>query len=125
MHQRCTISSVAKRALLVALCRVAGPIGVGRYRTVFDLPFANLNVCLGHTSGGNGVTTASVSGREALRRVPLAPEPEHPDEMLNLDSAQTVIYWARPIDADNPRVVGIQIGAAGIATVFFAVVFSP
>ena len=71
------------------------------------------------------VNTSSGFPLEALRRVELAPEPDHPNETLELDSAQNVIYWARPIDADNPRVVGIQIGADGSATVFFAVVYPP
>ena len=62
---------------------------------------------------------------EALRRVPLTPEPDRPDETLELDSAQTVIYWTRPIEAEHPRVVGIQIDQAGTATVFFAVVLPP
>ena len=61
----------------------------------------------------------------ALRRVSLAPDPEHPDEVLELDSAQAVIYWARPIEADNPRVVGIQLGADAVPRVFFAVVLPP
>jgi hypothetical protein len=61
----------------------------------------------------------------ALRGVSLAPDPEHPDEVPDIDSARTVVYWARPVEADNPRVVGVQIGADGAARVFFAVVLPP
>jgi hypothetical protein len=61
----------------------------------------------------------------ALRRVSLTPDAEHPDEVLDLDSARTVVYWARPVEADNPRVVGVQVGADGAARAFFAVVLPP
>jgi hypothetical protein len=71
------------------------------------------------------VNTSGSFPLEALRRMPLAPEPDHPDETLELASAQTVIYWSRPIEAKNPRVVGIQIDQTGTAAVFFAVVFPP
>ncbi|MEV6489111.1 hypothetical protein AB0M20_10855 [Actinoplanes sp. NPDC051633] len=46
----------------------------------------------------------------ALRRVPLSPDPDFPDEPLAVDAARAVIYWDRPLDGDNPRVVGIQLG---------------
>lgn len=61
----------------------------------------------------------------ALRRASLVPDPEHPGEVLDLDSARTVVYWARPVEADNPRVVGVQVDPGGTARVFFAVVLPP
>ena len=71
------------------------------------------------------VNTSGEFPLDALRRVQFTQEPDYPGEMLELDSAQTVIYWPRPIEGDNPRVVGIQLDRAGAATVFFAVVSPP
>ncbi len=71
------------------------------------------------------VNTATGLPLAALRRVSLAPDPEFPDEGPDLDSARTVVYWARPIEADDPRVVGVEVGADETARVFFAVVLPP
>ena len=71
------------------------------------------------------VNTATGLPLAALRRASLVPDPEHPDDGPDLDSARTVIYWARPVEARDPRVVGVQVGADGAARVFFAVVLPP
>lgn len=71
------------------------------------------------------VNTSKGFSLDALRRVTFAPEPDHASEPLHLDTAVTVVYWARPIEADAPHVVGIQIDAAGLASIFFAVVLPP
>ncbi len=62
---------------------------------------------------------------DALRRVELVPDPEHAAETLDLESARTVIYWKRPIEADNPHVVGLQLDGTGSARVFFAIILPP
>lgn len=60
-----------------------------------------------------------------LRRVDLVPDPDHPSEALALASARAVVYWVRPIQAKDPRVVGVQVGADGKPSMFFGVVLPP
>jgi hypothetical protein len=60
-----------------------------------------------------------------LRRVDLVPDPDHPGEILALEGARAVVYWIRPIQARDPRVVGVQVGADGKPHMFFGVVLPP
>jgi hypothetical protein len=60
-----------------------------------------------------------------LRRVDLVPDPDHPDEVFTLEGARAVIYWIRPIQAKDPHVVGVQVGADGKPHTFFGVVLPP
>jgi len=62
---------------------------------------------------------------ELLRRVNLIPDPDHPTEALSLERARAVVYWIRPIEAKNPRVVGVQFDTDGKAHTFFGVVLPP
>jgi len=60
-----------------------------------------------------------------LRRVHLVPDGAHADEALSLSTADSVIYWGRPIDSENPHFVGIQIRKDGSYGLFFAVLMPP
>lgn len=60
-----------------------------------------------------------------LRRVDLVPDPDHPGEVLALEGARAVVYWIRPIQARDPRAVGVQVGADGKPHMFFGVVLPP
>ena len=60
-----------------------------------------------------------------LRRVNLVTDPEHPDDKLALATARDVIYWARPTDDEDPRVVGIQVRQDGSRAIFFGIVTPP
>jgi hypothetical protein len=60
-----------------------------------------------------------------LRRVDLVPDPDHPGEAFALEDARAVVYWIRPIQAKDPRVVGVQVGANGKPRMFFGVVQPP
>jgi hypothetical protein len=62
---------------------------------------------------------------EMLRRVNLIPDPDHPTEAFSLESAREVVYWVRPIEAKNPRIVGVQLDTDGKAHKFFGVVLPP
>lgn len=62
---------------------------------------------------------------EGLRRVNLIPDPEHPADTLNLDSAAAVVYFGRPVSAEDPKVVGVQYRRDGSAAVFFGIVLPP
>lgn len=71
------------------------------------------------------VNTSTGLPLEALRRVELVPDPDHDAELIDLDSAKVVVYWERPVEADNPHVVGLQFDDAGAARVFFAIILPP
>lgn len=60
-----------------------------------------------------------------LRRVDLVPDPDHPGEVFTLEGARAVVYWIRPIQTKDPRVVGVQVGADGKPHAFFGVVLPP
>lgn len=60
-----------------------------------------------------------------LRRVTLVPDESHAGERLDLDSAESVIYWARPVDSLDPHFVGIQFRKDGTRALFFAVLLPP
>jgi hypothetical protein len=71
------------------------------------------------------INTSTGFPLEGLRRVNLVPDPDHPTETLSLETARAVIYWARPVPGDDPRVVGVQVRADGSASVFFGIVLPP
>jgi hypothetical protein len=71
------------------------------------------------------VDTTHGMSLEALRGVDLATDPEHPDELPDLDHARAVLYWHRPLVTHDPHVVGVQYMEDGRAALFFAVVLPP
>jgi hypothetical protein len=77
---------------------------------------------VGHKSMVNTTTGFPLEG---LRRVNLIPDPEHAAETLNLDSAVAVVYFGRPVDSSDPKVVGVQYHRDGSAAVFFGIVLPP
>jgi hypothetical protein len=60
-----------------------------------------------------------------LRRVNLVPDDAHADERLDLASAESVMYWARPVGSLDPHFVGIQFRKDGTRSLFFAVLLPP
>ncbi len=68
------------------------------------------------------INTAAGSSMAALRRVDFQPDPEHPGELLDRGTTDILVYWARPIPAQDPRIVGVQFQKDGTATLFFAIV---
>jgi hypothetical protein len=71
------------------------------------------------------VNTTTGFPLEGLRRVNLIPDPEHPEHTLKLDSAESVVYFGRPVESDDPKVVGIQYHRDGSAALFFGIVLPP
>jgi hypothetical protein len=71
------------------------------------------------------INTATGFPLGALDHVNLVPDPDHPDETLSLDTARVVVYWARPVPGDDPRVVGVQVRKDGAASIFFGLVQPP
>lgn len=71
------------------------------------------------------INTSTGFPLDGLRRVDLVPDPDHPTEALSLETARAVVYWARPVPGDDPRVVGVQVRADGSASVFFGIVLPP
>lgn len=61
----------------------------------------------------------------AVQRTDFAADPDHPDERFDRGQARAVLYWRRPVAGDDPRIVGIQVGDAGAARVFFAIILPP
>jgi hypothetical protein len=81
-----------------------------------------LEAHVGHKAMVNTTTGFPLEG---LRRVNLIPDPGHPGDTLNLDSAAAVVYFGRPVDGDDPKVVGVQYRRDGSAAVFFGIVLPP
>ncbi|MBZ0236390.1 MAG: hypothetical protein K8M05_28945 [Deltaproteobacteria bacterium] len=71
------------------------------------------------------VDTTAGTPMGMLRRVDFQPDPDHPGETVKLDGARAVIYWARPVPGDDPRVVGAIVHEDGTTQVFFAVIPPP
>jgi hypothetical protein len=82
----------------------------------------SIEATVGHKALINTSTGFPLDG---LRRVNIAPDPEHPDETLALATARAVVYWARPTPGDDPHVVGVQVRQDGTASVFFGIVYPP
>jgi hypothetical protein len=57
-----------------------------------------------------------------LRRLDMTPDPQHPTETFEFDSARAVVYWVRDVPGANRHIVGVQARTDGTSAVFFAVV---
>jgi hypothetical protein len=68
------------------------------------------------------INTTANYPNEGLRRVEFQDDPDFPSEVLVLADATAVVYWSRPIESKNPRVVGVQYRKDGSASVFFAAI---
>jgi hypothetical protein len=71
------------------------------------------------------VNTATGFPLEGLRRVNVLPDPDHPEHTLQLDSAEAVVYFGRPVESNDPKIVGVQYRRDGSAGVFFGIVLPP
>jgi hypothetical protein len=76
------------------------------------------------------VGPAAVSTRrnfplEALRGVDLIPDEDAGQATLKLEGARDVVYWARPVESHDPRMVGLVWRADGAVEVFFGIVLPP
>ena len=71
------------------------------------------------------VDTTAGGSLLALQRVDFAADPDHPDERIEREKARSIIYWRRPVPGGDPHIVGIQVGDANAARVFFAVILPP
>ncbi len=71
------------------------------------------------------INTTSGSSLAALRRVDFLPDPEHSGDPFDRGTANVVIYWARPIPAPDPHVVGVQYQKDGTPALFFAIIPPP
>ena len=69
------------------------------------------------------ISTLRPDGREQLRLADIAPDPGLPPPPPDLHEV-TTMYWVRPIEAADPRLVGIAWGSDG-ATLYYGVVSPP
>jgi hypothetical protein len=97
---------------------------IGRVRSAVDTRVApgDLEAFVGQKAMVNTITGFPLEG---LRRVNLIPDPEHPEHTLKLDSAEAVVYFGRPVESDDPKVVGVQYHRDGSAALFFGIVLPP
>jgi hypothetical protein len=61
----------------------------------------------------------------AAQRTDFAADPDYPHEQIERSKARAIVYWRRPVPGHDPHVVGIQVGDANAAHVFFAVILPP
>lgn len=71
------------------------------------------------------VNTTTGFPLEGLRRVNVIPDPDHPEQTLKLDAAEAVVYFGRPVESDDPKIMGVQYRRDGSAAVFFGIVLPP
>jgi hypothetical protein len=69
--------------------------------------------------------TTAGSSLLAAQRTDFAPDPDHPGERIERSKARAIVYWRRPVPGHDPHVVGIQVGDANAARVFFAIILPP
>jgi hypothetical protein len=62
---------------------------------------------------------------EALRRVDLIADEASGQKTLSLEGARDVVYWERPLESKDPRMVGLIWRADDSVEVFFGVVLPP
>lgn len=72
------------------------------------------------------INTQRGSERLALRMANIGPDELEGQTILPaLGEARDVVYWGRPVDATNPRIVGILWHIDQFPEVFFGVVYPP
>jgi hypothetical protein len=75
--------------------------------------------------GAPATFTTATHPIEILRRTELVTDPEHPTERFVYADAAAVVYWTRPVEAHDPKMVGVIYGKDGSARMFFAIVLPP
>lgn len=72
------------------------------------------------------INTRRGSERQALRMANIGADDLQGQTVLRaLGEAAEVVYWGRPVDATNPRIVGIVWHADQSPEIFFGVVYPP
>jgi hypothetical protein len=75
--------------------------------------------------GEAAVNTSRNLSLAALRRTNLIADEASSQQTLSLEGARDVVYWERPLESKDPRMVGLIWRADGAVEVFFGVVLPP
>jgi hypothetical protein len=71
------------------------------------------------------IDTTAGSSLLAVQHIDFAQDPDHADQRFERDKVRAIVYWRRPVQGDDPHVVGIQVGDGDAACVFVAIILSP
>lgn len=85
---------------------------------------ASPEVALARVGRKPTIDTRNARGRAGFQAADLVTDPGA-QPARELRAAATVLYWVRPVEAQNPRVVALAWGADGRVRVHFVTVLTP
>jgi hypothetical protein len=86
------------------------------------IPPADVEEYVGSTAW---INTIREPDRLAVAMADIAADDESGTETPKLADARDVAYWGRPVESQNPRLVGITWDAEGTSRIFFGVLYPP